>query len=193
MTLTIRDIRARPVMVPFKRPPASASGALPHAALVLVDLETEEGITGRSYLFGFGRWSLEPLVGCLLHMRDLLKGDRVAPVDMEAKLRARLTLIDTPGLVGLALAGVDMSAWDALAQAVAIATEELERREGLYRAGRAPFEVEGRTVILVDDGLATGASMRAKYLNQWLKSRCTIPQYCNAGGRPSRSRLPGGT
>src|SRR5437867_1916678 len=88
MTLTIRDIRARPVMVPFKRPPASASGALPHAALVLVDLETEEGITGRSYLFGFGRWSLEPLVGCLLHMRDLLKGDRVAPVDMEAKLRA---------------------------------------------------------------------------------------------------------
>ncbi len=47
-TLTIRDIRARPVMVPFKRPPVSASGALPHAALELVDLETEEGITGRS-------------------------------------------------------------------------------------------------------------------------------------------------
>ena len=56
-TLTIRDIRARPVMVPFKRPPVSASGALPHAALVLVDLETEEGITGRSYVFGFGQWA----------------------------------------------------------------------------------------------------------------------------------------
>jgi mandelate racemase len=119
-TLTIRDIRARPVMVPFKRPPVSASGALPHAALVLVDLETEEGITGRSYLFGFGQWSLQPIVGCLLHMRDLLKGDRVAPLDIEAKLRARLTLIDTPGLVGLALAGVDMSAWDALAQAAGL-------------------------------------------------------------------------
>jgi mandelate racemase len=119
-TLTIRGIRARPVMVPFRRPPISASGALPRAALVLIDLETEEGVTGRSYLFGFGQWTLEPLVGCLAAMRDLLKGDRVAPVAMEAKLRSRLTLLDTPGLVGLALAGVDMCAWDALAQAAGL-------------------------------------------------------------------------
>lgn len=39
--------------------------------------------------------------------------------------------------------------------------EELERREALYRDGLAPLDVEGRTVVLVDDGLATGASMRA--------------------------------
>jgi putative phosphoribosyl transferase len=38
---------------------------------------------------------------------------------------------------------------------------ELERRERLYRGGRPPPEVRGRTVILVDDGLATGATMRA--------------------------------
>jgi erythromycin esterase-like protein/predicted phosphoribosyltransferase len=38
---------------------------------------------------------------------------------------------------------------------------ELLRRERLYREGRPPLEVEDRTVILVDDGLATGASMRA--------------------------------
>jgi mandelate racemase len=119
-TLTIRDIRARPVMVPFKRPPVSASGALPHAALVLIDLETEEGVTGRSYLFGFAQWTLKPIVGCLAAMRDLLKGDHVAPFDMEAKLRSRLTLLGTPGLVGLALAGVDMCAWDALAQAAGL-------------------------------------------------------------------------
>ena len=118
--LTIRDIRARPVMVPFKRPPVSASGALPHAALVLVDLETEEGVTGRSYLFAFAQWAQEPIVDCLAHMRELLKGDRVAPFDLEAKLRARLTLLDTPGIVGLALAGVDMCAWDALAQAAGL-------------------------------------------------------------------------
>ena len=118
-TLTIRDIRARPVMVPFKRPPVSASGALPHAALVLIDLETEEGIVGRSYIFAFGQWAQGPIVGCLTHMRALLKGDRVAPFEIEAKLRNRLTLLDTPGLVGLALAGVDMCAWDALAQEAA--------------------------------------------------------------------------
>lgn len=38
---------------------------------------------------------------------------------------------------------------------------ELVRREGLYRAGRPPLEVTGKTVILVDDGLATGSSMLA--------------------------------
>jgi putative phosphoribosyl transferase len=39
--------------------------------------------------------------------------------------------------------------------------EELERRERLYRGERAPPDVQGRTVILVDDGLATGSTMRA--------------------------------
>src|SRR6202011_2434933 len=38
---------------------------------------------------------------------------------------------------------------------------ELERRETLYRGNRPPPELRGRTVILVDDGLATGATMRA--------------------------------
>lgn len=38
---------------------------------------------------------------------------------------------------------------------------ELQRREERYRAGRLPLELRGRAVILVDDGLATGATMRA--------------------------------
>jgi putative phosphoribosyl transferase len=38
---------------------------------------------------------------------------------------------------------------------------ELQRRENLYRGGRAPVQVDGRTVLLVDDGVATGSTMRA--------------------------------
>jgi predicted phosphoribosyltransferase len=38
---------------------------------------------------------------------------------------------------------------------------ELERRERLYRSGRPPLDIAGKTVLLVDDGLATGSSMRA--------------------------------
>ncbi|MGN6627235.1 MAG: phosphoribosyltransferase, partial [Tepidisphaeraceae bacterium] len=38
---------------------------------------------------------------------------------------------------------------------------ELERRERAYRQGRKAVDLKGKTVILVDDGLATGASMRA--------------------------------
>ncbi len=39
--------------------------------------------------------------------------------------------------------------------------QEMERREAFYREGRPAIEIAGRAVILVDDGLATGASMRA--------------------------------
>ncbi len=38
---------------------------------------------------------------------------------------------------------------------------ELDRRERAYRGGRPPVEVMGRAVVVVDDGLATGATMRA--------------------------------
>ena len=115
--MKVRSLRARPVLVPLKRPPVSASGGIPAAALVLIDLETDGGITGRSYVFAFASWALGPVVGCLQAMLEMIKGDALAPLEIEAKLRARLTLLDTPGLVGLALAGIDMAAWDALAQA----------------------------------------------------------------------------
>ncbi len=117
LTMKIRALRARPVLVPFRRPPVSASGAIPKAALVLFDLETDDGVTGRSYVFGFAPWTLASIVGCAQGLFEMVKGDELAPFDLEAKLRRQLTLLDTPGLVGLALAGLDMAAWDALGQA----------------------------------------------------------------------------
>lgn len=48
--------------------------------------------------------------------------------------------------------------WD---KVVAEESAELQRRESLYRSGAAGLDVSGRFVILIDDGLATGASMRA--------------------------------
>jgi len=54
--------------------------------------------------------------------------------------------------------GIPDDAIDAVAQSEAA---ELERREAVYRADRAPLDVQGKTVILVDDGLATGATMLA--------------------------------
>jgi putative phosphoribosyl transferase len=46
-------------------------------------------------------------------------------------------------------------------QITARAKRELERRENLYRGARPPLKLEGLTVLLVDDGIATGSSMRA--------------------------------
>jgi len=54
--------------------------------------------------------------------------------------------------------GVPDAAIDAVARGEQL---ELERRERLYRGGRPPADLRGRTVILVDDGLATGSTMLA--------------------------------
>ncbi|MEH1012667.1 phosphoribosyltransferase family protein [Micromonospora sp. CPCC 206060] len=48
-----------------------------------------------------------------------------------------------------------------VAEVVRTEQAELDRREQLYRAGRAPLDLDGRTAVIVDDGLATGATARA--------------------------------
>ena len=50
---------------------------------------------------------------------------------------------------------------EAIEAVTAKETTELQRREQIYREGRPPPELRDRTVILIDDGLATGATMRA--------------------------------
>lgn len=120
MKLTIKSIRARAVMVPLKRPPQSASGAIGDAALVLIDLETDQGITGRSYLFAFQKPMLKPTVQMIEGVGEMIKGDAVAPYEIEAKLRKRFTLLDTFGVLGQAIAGIDMAAWDACAKALGV-------------------------------------------------------------------------
>jgi putative phosphoribosyl transferase len=58
----------------------------------------------------------------------------------------------------IAVLGVDQQTIEDITQRE---LRELQRREDAYRAGLAAPDVQGRTVILVDDGLATGASMQA--------------------------------
>jgi putative phosphoribosyl transferase len=63
-----------------------------------------------------------------------------------------------------------------LREATAKEEKELKRRERQYREGREFRPIEGKTVILVDDGLATGASMRAAAIaiKQLAASRCVL-------------------
>jgi putative phosphoribosyl transferase len=51
-----------------------------------------------------------------------------------------------------------------LERAIAAESRELERREAAYGDGRGPPDLEGKTVVIIDDGLATGATMRAAAL-----------------------------
>jgi mandelate racemase len=116
--LTVRALSARAVAVPMRRPLQTSTGAVSVAPLIMVDLRTSAGITGRSYLFAIGRAHLKPLVAVLEAMGEMIAGDPVAPFELERKLRARYTLLGVHNVVLFGMAAIDMCAWDALGQAL---------------------------------------------------------------------------
>jgi mandelate racemase len=116
--LAIRGVRARAVLVPMRRPLATSTGAITTAPLLLVDLHTSAGITGRAYLFGINGLFLPPIAKLVGAMGAMLEGDAVAPFEIERKLRAKHTLLGVHNIVLFAMAGIDMCAWDALGQAL---------------------------------------------------------------------------
>src|SRR5262249_53831913 len=113
--MKITDIRVRSVVAPLDPPVRTASGHVTQAPLLLIDLTTDDGMIGRSYVFGYHAFTLGPLRELVLALGEGIKGDEVAPIDIDRKLRARMTLFGTRGLQGMAVAGIDMAAWDALA------------------------------------------------------------------------------
>jgi mandelate racemase len=118
--LTIRALRVRAVKVPMKLPLQTSSGTISIAPLVLLDLFTEEGITGSSYLFCYTPLALRPVAQLLANLAPLIEGDGVAPLELERKLHGQFRLLGSKGVAGMALAGIDMAAWDALAKAHAM-------------------------------------------------------------------------
>jgi len=116
--MKIQSIRTRAVGAPMKRPLATSSGAITIAPLLLVDLQTDEGIVGRSYLFGLMTQNLKPLADLVGLMGEMVQGDPVLPFELEAKLRKRHTLLGVHNIVLFAMAAIDMAAWDALGQAM---------------------------------------------------------------------------
>ena len=114
--LTIRGLKARAVDAPMVRPIKSASGSVPSAPLLLLDLETEEGVTGRAYVFGYTPLTLKPMVALAEQLGERLAGKTVAPVDRMAEMEAAFRLLGRQGLLGMVLSGIDMALWDALAR-----------------------------------------------------------------------------
>src|SRR3954467_1057552 len=116
--MRITNIKLRPVAAPMKRPLATSVATLTASALLLIDLETDAGIVGRSYLFGMGKQNLPPMAKLVEAMAEMIKGDEVAPFDLERKLRARYALLGVHNVVLIAMSGIDMAAWDAFAQSL---------------------------------------------------------------------------
>ena len=112
----LRSIRARALNVPIKRPLPVATGAVTHSPLVLIDLETEEGVRGASYIWVPAPYAATPVAQLVEAYGELLQGDPVVPIAIEQKLRRRLTLLGPHGLTAVALSGIDVACWDVTAK-----------------------------------------------------------------------------
>ena len=113
--LTIRSIRTVGVDVPMTYPLGTSAATIRSAPLLLIDVETEEGVTGHAYLFCYLP-AAAPAISLLLdEVLRSVKGERVAPSDLWEKLARRFKLIGVQGIVRMAMAGFDVACWDALA------------------------------------------------------------------------------
>ena len=112
----IRSVKARGLVVPIARPVKTAFTTIDAAPMVLIDVETDQGVTGRSYIFAYARLTLKPLVHLIEEIGRELTGHPVAPYDLLAAMDAKFRLLGWQGLVGMAVSGLDMAYWDALGQ-----------------------------------------------------------------------------
>jgi mandelate racemase len=167
-SLTFKDIRARPVVVKLKRPIVARIATITDWPLILIDLTTEEGIVGRSYLEPYLVKAMRYLIPALHDLGGMLKGRRVSPFELYDAARRSLHFVGYEGLATIAVSGLDMAAWDALAKAAglplcvllggSIGTVKSYNSNGLWL--REPEAVAAEAIELRDEGGFTGLKLR---------------------------------
>src|SRR5262249_45162796 len=113
--LTIRSVATTPVLVPMKFALGTSAARVTEAPLLLINLETEEGVTGRTYLFCYRPSGARAVALLVEDAASLIKGEQAHPADIASKLARKFALIGVTGTVRMALSGLDAAMWDALA------------------------------------------------------------------------------
>jgi mandelate racemase len=115
--LTLKSIDVRHVAVPLRRPIVSKVGLFADWPLILIDLHMNEGIVGRSYLEPYLKESVRYIVPAIEGLAGALAGEPLAPLDAFQSGRRSLNLVGYEGITMIAVSGIDMAIWDALAKA----------------------------------------------------------------------------
>ncbi len=123
--LTFESVQVRAVSVPFRRPIIAKVGEFTHWPFVLIDIKTKQGITGRSYLEPYLHKAVKPLVRMIEDIAESLKGNALAPLDAYRDAMQTLHLNGRQGMTLIAVSGLDMAIWDALAQAAGLSLASL--------------------------------------------------------------------
>ena len=149
----------------------TSQAAVRSAPLLLIDLETEEGVTGRSYLFCYLPAAAAAIAAILGDIERQVQGARVAPADLWARLAKRFTLIGVQGVVRMAMAGLDVACWDALAIAANLPLAALlgaaPRPVRAYNSNglglMAPAALADEAQALVEEGGFAAVKLRLGY------------------------------
>lgn len=114
-----------------------------------------------------------------------LAGEEAAPVTFGAIASGGVRVLEE------AVIGAHRIGDEVIASAAAQAQQELERQERAYRAERPEPELAGRTVVLVDDGLVTGSTMRAAVVAVRAREPARIVVAVPVASRAACERLRG--
>ena len=166
--LKIKGIRARPVVLKLKRPVVARIATLTDWPLILIDLYTDEGVVGRSYLEPYTVKTMRYLIPALHDLGELVKGRPLAPADLYDVARKSLHFVGYQGISMIAVSGLDMAAWDALAKAAgvplcvllggSVGSVNAYNSNGLWL--REPKAVAAEAIELRDEGGFRGLKLR---------------------------------
>ena len=104
MTPKITGLRVRAAVVPRPRPLIFHTAKFTRSPLLLLDLETDAGVTGCAYLFCYHDEAVAPLVSMTRNMEPLLKGMELAPLAINHKIWSSFRYLGMQGIAGLPLA-----------------------------------------------------------------------------------------
>src|SRR5215467_14606815 len=167
-SLTRRSISATLVVLKLKRPVVARIATITDWPLILIDLHTEEGITGRSYLEPYTTRTMKYLVPALHDFGEIFKGRKLAPLELYDLTRKSLQFVGYQGQSMIAVSGLDMAAWDALAKAAdmplcvflggTVGPVRAYNSNGLWL--QQPHIVAEQAIELRDEGGFTGLKLR---------------------------------
>ncbi len=112
----VQSLHVRAVRVPMTPPHQTASGTITESPLVLTDAVIDDGTIGHGLVFTYTPAALKPTAELTQSIGALIQNLPLAPAEIHQTLRRRFRLLGTQGLVGMALAALDMALWDALAR-----------------------------------------------------------------------------